>query len=164
MRDALVKFRKNTAGAALVEFSILLPVIFPLFFGMLEYGRLIYQHHIAEKGVKSAARYLARVVDDTGCGLSSTAFSTATIQAKTLAIYGEFDGSGTPSISNWTDNDISVDIDCTINTGGTWRGVDDLPLITVSTTFTYSDLGLLGALGQDAVTVTASHQELFVGG
>lgn len=164
MRYLLQNFKKNVSGTALVEFSILIPVLFPLFFGMMEYGRLVYQHHITEKGIKNAARYLARVVDDTGCALSSTGFAAAEIQAKNLAVYGGFDSSVTPSVPNWTASDVDIDIDCEVNGGGSWRGEDDIPLITVSTSFTYSDIGFLAVLGKSNVTVTASHQELFVGG
>lgn len=164
MRNVLQNFKNNVSGTALVEFGILIPVLFPLFFGMMEYGRLIYQHHIAEKGIKNAARYLARVVDDTGCALNSSSFATAKTQAKNLAVYGGFDSNVTPSVSNWSTGDVDVNIDCETNGSGTWRGEEDIPLITVSTSFTYSDLGFLAVLGQSNVTVSVSHQELFVGG
>lgn len=158
-------YRRDQAGVALVEFSLLLPVLFFSIFGMIEYSRVIYQQHIADKGVKNAARYLARIVDDTDCALNGAEFTAARTNAVTLAQFGRFDSNGTPLLSNWTNAaDVTITIDCELNTGGEWRGEDDLPLITVSTAFNYDDLGLLGVLGQNGITVRASHQEIFVGG
>lgn len=163
-RKNIPNIATNVHGAALVEFSILLPVLFFSLFGMMEFTRVIYQHHVAEKGVKAAARYLARVVDNTGCALSSSDFSNAQTQAKTLAQYGKFSAAGSPSLSNWNNaSDITINITCEPNSGA-WRGEKDIPIITVSTSFSYNDIGLLGALSTNAITVRASHQEMFVGG
>ena len=60
-KDRLNCLKRDCSGAALVEFSLLLPIIFFSAFGMMEFGRALYQFHIANKGVKSAARFMARV-------------------------------------------------------------------------------------------------------
>ncbi len=159
------KLTHDESGAALVEFSILLPVLFTAFFGMIEFGRVIYQNHVAEKGVKSAARYLARVIDATGCPMTGADYTNAEAAAKTLAQYGGFDSSAKPVIAKWDNaSDITISISCTDNSSGGFRGEEDLPIITVSTTFQYQDLGMLSVVTNDPINITASHQELFIGG
>ena len=160
------KFRSNIVGAALVEFSILLPVIFFTAFGMMEFGRALYQFHIANKGVKSAARFVARVPNPSlTCPPSGTSWTTAQTDAKTLAMRGSLNGSDPFLLSNWSDaSSITIAVSCYDNSGGTYRGLDDLAIITVSTSFNFDDIGLLSTLGITGLTINASHQEMFIGG
>lgn len=164
------KFFGDNKGAALVEFTIMLPVLFGMVFGLIEFGRYFHQKHAAEKGVKAAARYVARTVDRTGCPPVSAAYNSAVTQAQSLAIRGSFDNSATPTLSNWTaPSSVNISVACTSNavSGGTrpWRGErDNLPIITVSTQFDYDAIGFLNFLGLSSLQVNASHQELFIGG
>ena len=55
-------FLRDQEGSALIEGAILVPVLFALIFGVLEFSYYFYQQHLVSTGVRDAARYLARVV------------------------------------------------------------------------------------------------------
>ncbi|MHA7901441.1 MAG: TadE/TadG family type IV pilus assembly protein [Henriciella sp.] len=162
-------FLFENRGAALVEFTLLMPILFGLVFGLIEFGRATFQHHTAEKGVKAAARFVARAPAPDRCNPSGSAYNSAVASAKTLAQYGALDSSGSPSLSNWTNpSDVNVALTAVSNapSGGVrpWRGqCDQIHIVTVSTQFPYNDLGLLKLLGITSLTIQASHQEVFIG-
>lgn len=52
--------REFQAGAVIVEFGILLPVMVLLAVGIMEYGRAVYQYDTLTKAARSAARYLSQ--------------------------------------------------------------------------------------------------------
>jgi Flp pilus assembly protein TadG len=54
---------KQQRGTALIEFSILSPLLFLLLFGFTETGRLLYQQNQLTKQVTTGARYIARIPD-----------------------------------------------------------------------------------------------------
>ncbi len=159
---------KDLRGAALVEFTLLLPFLIVIMAGMLEFGRGLHQYHTAAKGVKNAARYLARVVDEGSCPPSSTAWTTQVAKAKTLAQHGSFSSSDPLSLSNWSNaSDITVSVSCVDNSAGTYRGDDDIPVVTVSTSFAYNSLGLLSLTNVPGLTglqIEVSHEQMFIGG
>ncbi len=162
-------FRTNKSGAALVEFSILIPVIFFGAFGMMEFGRALYQFHVANKGVKAAARYLARTTASPGCPPVGTNWSAAQTNAKNLAIRGSLDTSSPLLLPNWDQTtDVTIAVSCVSNVAqngnpAPFRGPDSIPVLTVSTEFPFDDLGILTTLGLGTITIAANHQELFVG-
>lgn len=169
--------KDSTSGAALVEMALMLPLLLCLMGGMAEFGRAFQQYHVANKGVKSAARYLARVAEENDCGTTLSAnWNTNVTRAKNLARLNSLNGTGSPVLSNWTDADITIDDPtCVANTGGAFNGPAQIPIVNVSTTFTYDDLGMLSLLsvlplGKRAsfaisnIQITASHQELYIGG
>lgn len=66
------KFRKNQKGSSLVEFSLILPMLFAVLFGIIDMGYLLYQYNAAVKATQVGAQYAAThapVVDDLNdCG------------------------------------------------------------------------------------------------
>lgn len=50
-------------GIALIEFSIVSPLLFLLLFGFTEMGRLLYQQNQLTKQVTTGARFIARIPD-----------------------------------------------------------------------------------------------------
>lgn len=74
---------KQQQGTALIEFSILSPLLFLLLFGFSEMGRLLYQQNQLTKQVTTGARYIARIpgavnTDDCSAGPDwATAVETA---------------------------------------------------------------------------------------
>ena len=173
--------KTNRSGAALLELGLLLPLLLCLMGGMAEFGRAFHQYHIANKGVKSAARYLARVPVGVDCATSSAAWTSKSevVLAKSLAVSGSFAVNAPSVISNWTPADVSIPAPdattCFNNSGGTYNGRAQIPIVTVSTTFIYDDLGMLSLmsvlpLGKKAsfaltnIQITATHQEVHIGG
>jgi Flp pilus assembly protein TadG len=156
---------RDTRGTAVLELALLAPLLVGLMVGLAEFGLALRQYHIMEKGVRDAARYLSHVPANPACsGVTDPAgytWSQAKTDAKNLALYGSITGS-TPLYNTWSDP-ATITIDdgtCVANP----RGASALPLpkITVTASATFADLGLIGALGFSAPTLTVSHQELKV--
>jgi len=176
--NSLYSFLKNESGAALVEISLLLPLLIGLMLGTVEFGRVFQQYHVATKGVTSAARYLSRIQTPTLCdGTPGGTWTNNVSDAKDLAQRGFLhQGNGSTGnfiLETWTNpNDISVSVDCFSNnftspTGTnftTYRGPDQLPRITVTTTFTYNKDGLFKYIYPSGASITASHTEYYIGG
>ncbi|RAK60806.1 hypothetical protein DJ021_13805 [Phenylobacterium hankyongense] len=158
---------RETRGAALVEFTLLAPVLISLMCGLAEFSLALRQYHIMEKGVRDAARYLAAVPAHPPCTgvvdpVGAPAWSSYVTQAKHLAIYGSLSGS-TPLLRTWT-NPATVTLstdppDCVANLRPLGGG---LPRITVTATAPYVDLGMLSAVGVSPITLSVSHEELKV--
>jgi hypothetical protein len=146
-------------GAALVEFTVVLPFLVFLGLGAFEFGNALYGHHVITTGLRDAARYLARRDDPTA---SETA-------AKELAVYGEIGGT-TSRVSWWNVGDVSVTLATIANpvdpdTGlRTYRGPDPIRVVRVATTATYPGLGLLGVLGLGpTLPINTFHEERVIG-
>ena len=77
-------------GTVAVEFAMLLLPMLLLVFGVVEYGRVIYQYNTLVKSVRSAVRLMS--VYSPG----DTSYSTTTTRARCLAVYGTMDCSGSP--------------------------------------------------------------------
>lgn len=56
----LAAFRRDESGAQLVEFALLLPMMFLIFAVIIEGGRLMWSYQTVIAGVRDASRYLAR--------------------------------------------------------------------------------------------------------
>ncbi|CAN7382649.1 pilus assembly protein [Phenylobacterium sp. LjRoot225] len=157
----LRQFRRDHSGAALVEFTILAPLLISLMCGLAEFGQVLRQYHIMEKGVRDAARYLSRVPANPPCtGIADPNWGTYVAQARNLAVYG-VTSTGTPLFNGWTNTaTVSVpDPPCLANPRVNGA---DLPRITVTATAPYADLGLLSVLGVGPLTLTVSHEQLKV--
>src|SRR5215470_10652991 len=150
---------RESEGSALVEGSIILPVLFILVFGVFEFSWVICQQHLILTGISDAARYIAR----------STAPNDATVKkvAKNLATTGSVDGD-TPRVKGWTADDIDISYTFINNAAGhdgltDFRGGQVIESVTVSTTFTVPSLGFFGILKLSPPTVNVSHQERIIG-
>lgn len=77
---------KRQQGTALIEFSILSPLLFLLLFGFTEVGRLLYQQNQLTKQITTGARYIARIPDAVNIADCSTgpAWAAAVSTAQTL--------------------------------------------------------------------------------
>jgi Flp pilus assembly protein TadG len=161
----LSDFWENRSGVSIIEMTIMLPVLVSLAFGVAEFGRALQQHHVMTKAMRDAGRYLTRVPVDcpSGAATGSVTNTSDIDMAKNLALNGAPTG-GSPRVSYWTSPaSISVRVDCFDNTAGTYRGEPGMPLITVSASVPYQDLGFLGVLGLPAMTFNPRHQELHIG-
>src|SRR5919109_5535389 len=145
-----VSVLRDQSGAALVEFTILAPFLLTLILGMTEFGRFLYQYQMVLEGLRDAGRYLARLDANDAANQSNAA---------NLATTGTIDGSGDPRVDGWEAGDVAFDPQPVDNTAGTYRGAAQIWVIEVSTTFDYADVGFLSALGFDAISIDAAHQE-----
>jgi len=163
-RSHLRHLLRDTRGTALVEFTLLAPLLIGLTVGLAEFGLALRQYHIMEKGVRDAARYLAHVPVNPACsGVTDPAgytWAQAETDAKNLAIYGSITGT-TPLYNTWSDP-ATITIDDATCLANPRANALPLPRITVTASAPYVDLGLIGFLGFSAPTLTVSHQELRV--
>ena len=159
MFGTLLSFFKAKRGAALVEFSLVAPLLILIMCGLAEFACVMRQYHIMEKGVRDAGRYMARV-PMTGCTLNGAAVT----QAQNLALTGRI-GSGSYLLPSWTDpSTVSVAVEqCFNNSGGTYRGRANMPVIEVTARAPYADLGLLSVIGVGDIALEVSHQQLWIG-
>jgi len=141
---------RDDIGAALVEFTILAPFLFTLVFGMAEFGRFLYQYQLVVEGLRDAGRYLARLdpTDATNQG-----------KAANLAVTGTIDGTGTARVTGWVAGNISFVITAVDNSSGAYRGPAVVQVVEARTTFNYSDVGFLSALGFGAISIAAAHEQ-----
>lgn len=164
----LRRLGRETSGAALVEFTMVAPLLLVLMCGLAEFGQALRQYHIMQKGVRDAARFLAHAPVNPACtGVTDPAgytWANAITDAKTLAVDGSTSG-GTPLFAGWTDvstvhvDDAIAPVTCLTNPRP--NGLP-LPKITVTAQAPYADMGMLSFLGLGPVTLTVSHQELKV--
>ena len=66
---------KELGGTAALEFAILMPVFLVMFFGIVEFGRLLWTQTTMQHAVEAAARYAA--INDPTCSSSSQTQSYA---------------------------------------------------------------------------------------
>ena len=157
LRKRLKPFHNDERGTSTLEMGIVLPVLFTIGLGMFEFGNLIYGLHLINSGVRDAARYAA--------GLSST--STPVADIKSIAMTGVKSG-GSYRFSWWNNPSmVTVTYRNVPNTliGGvkSYRGGDNIVMVSVSTDVPYQALGFLGYLGLGSITLHAQHEERLYG-
>jgi Flp pilus assembly protein TadG len=160
---------RSTNGSALVEASILTPILIVLFFGVFEFAWYFQNQQLVEIGVRDAARYLARgpyVSAFSSEGTNPCLDATNVAAAKNLAVTGTNDGSGGVRVKGWTT--ANVTILCGDGTGATtpidnsahnYAGPSAIYIVTVSTSFADPALGYFGLLSLGTPNLSASHNE-----
>jgi hypothetical protein len=146
----LRRLRRDGSGAALIEFTILAPLLLSLVLGIAEFGRFLYQYQMVVEGLRDAGRYLARLDAND---------ATNQDNAANLATTGTIDGSGEPRVDGWEAGDVGFSVTNVDNTAGIYRGGAEIEVIEVTTTFDYADVGFLSALGFDAISIDAAHEQ-----
>lgn len=74
---------RHHRGVALVEFTLILPLLLILTFITTEFGRALYQYNTLAKSVRDAARYLSIQLPN-----------TKITEARNLVVYGNTAGTG----------------------------------------------------------------------
>jgi hypothetical protein len=155
------KLWRNASGAALVEFSVVLPVLLLLGFGAFEFSNALYGRHVIATGLRDGARYLARVEDPTS--------ASAQANAKQIAVFGQIGGT-TRRLAWWGSDDVTVTVTPLANpkdpeTGTRpYRGRDPLYIVRLSTAATYPGFQFVGAAGlTPGLTVNVYHEERSIG-
>lgn len=98
--------RTKSSGLAIVEFTIMLPLMLFLLMATAEVGRFIYTYNALTKSVESGARFLSRQVLD---GLQTIQLTGArSTELKNMVVYGNINGTGEPRVEYLTINDVSV--------------------------------------------------------
>lgn len=99
----LLRLARCSSGTASLESIIILPVAISLMAGGVEFGRIYTTASTADKSMRSAARYLARV-PSTGTAICDWGLTNA----KNLAVYGNLAGTGSPLIPGWSTANVTL--------------------------------------------------------
>jgi Flp pilus assembly protein TadG len=158
-------FAKDQEGSALLEGAVLVPVLFALIFGVLEFSYYFYQQHLVSTGVRDAARYLARVQDPTSAAAQTT--------AQNLAATGSPAGGTARRTTGFDPDEVSISFSFAAN--ALVDGVrpyrqssdpafpDSLRIVNVTGSFAWAPLGFWGFFGFGTKNVTVTHSERWIG-
>jgi Flp pilus assembly protein TadG len=164
---------RDNVGSALVEGAVLMPVLLIVLGGVYEFSWIFFQQKQIEAGVRDAARYLSRLQFDpytfdattNPCTLTDSGGNLYKTYAQNIAVYGSPSTTGfSPRVNGWTPGAVTITCPTFINSSLFYVGPPTLYRVLVSTSFPDPSLGFLGILGLSAPNISASHQELFVGG
>lgn len=135
-------------GVASVEAAILFPILMLAGFGALDAALLVQQTHRMEAGLGAAGSYLAQGEADT----------VQQRRARRIAVTGQGNTKGTPSIRGWTPKQVTITVEERAGTAGQFRGSGDVRIATLSASMPYTGLGLLSGVTGRTLHVTADYQ------
>lgn len=144
------QFGRCTSGSSLVEVTIVMPLAVSLMAGGVEFGRALWAYHTADKSVKSAARYLARLPE---AALIPSAQDWALVRARNLALRGTLDASGAYLLRAWTDPE-------KISLNQNRVNVSKIVRIEAEVPFTVPMLTMVGL--PDVITFRVRHEERLI--
>jgi len=162
MRKMIRRIVTDNEGSALLEGTIVVPVLFSLVFGVLEFSYYFYQHHLVSTGVRDAARYLARVNDPNNATSQAIAQSLAATGSPTP-------GSTFRRVAGFDPAEVIITVTPIANVAGgicgvnPCRGTNPLNRITVTGSFAWQPLGFWGFFGFGNKNVTVTHSERGIG-
>ncbi len=150
-RRSMFHFWLNTEAAVLTETIIVVPFVTLFAAGILEFGNLFWERMQIDAGLRDAGRYLAR------CRPTSPTYTSTCSEAtaKLIAFYGTQSPAANAAlrVPGWgpTLTDITVNA---VGADGTF---------TIQTAHPYEASPLFGLLGVGAITISASHEERYMG-
>jgi Flp pilus assembly protein TadG len=153
------RFQGDERGAALVEVAITAPLVLLLSAGVFEFSNMLNTRLLLAAGVEDAARYMARCSSD---------WNTCMARAQNLAANGAV-SSGSERVAGWLPAAVNivptsfVATDVSTGTQLYLSNKSTVDVVTVSTSYSYPDVGFLSYLGFGALTLSVSHQERVIG-
>lgn len=148
-RASFLRFVKCSSGNSLLEAAIVLPLAIALMVGIVDFGLAFRTKAIAEKSMQNAARYLSTLPQSAVCGWGWT-------NAKNLAVTGNLaavSASNPPLIANWSTDNIHWTSAATCS--GPPADIDNIDI--------YADVSYTPIAWRTAITMTAHHQERWIG-
>jgi Flp pilus assembly protein TadG len=125
----LTNMSARQRGVAIIEFTIVLPILVVMLLAVAEIGRAFLQFNTLTRAVRDSARYVSANALN-GASQTIDVSSTAAVysEAQNLVVYGNVGNSGTPLLPGLAPGNITIG-----NPGGT----DD---ITVTVTYNYQPM------------------------
>ena len=165
----LLRLARCTSGTAALEGALVLPVAISLMAGGVEFGRVYSTASTADKSMRDAARYLARMPCDGGlagvCTAAAAICGWGLTNAKYLAVYGKIavnkDSNGNvtdqPLIPNWSTSNI------TLQQPGDCTSLPNPVIIQLKASVPFTAV-MLSAVGlSNTVTMHVQHEERWIG-
>lgn len=107
MRFHSLKRTQAQQGVALVEFTLVLPVLLLLLLAFGEFGRMLYQYNVLLQASRDADRFVASKAWNSTLGEVSLS-STLQTQTKNVAVYGVPSQTGSAVVSGLTTSMVEV--------------------------------------------------------
>ncbi|WP_033047615.1 TadE/TadG family type IV pilus assembly protein [Pseudomonas sp. GM33] len=101
------KHRQRQQGLAMVEFTLVLPVLLLLLLAFGEFGRMLYQYNVLLQASRDADRFVASQAWNSTLG-AITLSNTLQTQTKNVAVYGVPANTGTAVVSGLTTGNVVV--------------------------------------------------------
>ena len=107
MRLQGFKSQQRQQGLAMVEFTLVLPVLLLLLLAFGEFGRMLYQYNLLLQASRDADRFVASQAWDSTLGTVALS-DTLLTQTKNVAVYGVPANTGTAVVSGLTTGNVDV--------------------------------------------------------
>jgi Flp pilus assembly protein TadG len=159
LRGGIARLIGDENGIAVVEAAVTFPFLAMLSFGLIEFGSIFYNFQLVQTGLRDAGRYLSRVPD----------LAAAEGDARRLATTGSILPDQPARVKWWSGGQVQISYRSVANprdaTTGlrNFRAGDTVTVVDVSTSVAYAGLGFLSSLGLGPITITAKHEERYIG-
>jgi Flp pilus assembly protein TadG len=157
--NLLLRLLCCTSGAAALEGALVMPVAISLMAGGVEFSRAYSASSTADKSLRDAARYLARVCDHGATGGCITGAAAVCgwglTKAKNLAVYGNIGGTGNPLIAGWSTSNVTLVQPSSCST------LPTIIQLRASVPFTSVMLSAIGL--SNTITMHVQHEERWIG-
>jgi hypothetical protein len=161
--------RDDCDGSALVEATIITPLLVSLFLGVFEFSWYFYNQQLVVAGLRDAGRYMTRIELTNGnsdpCAQKDQNGVLYAADAANIATTAQPAAGGAPRVSGWKAADVTISClsSAALDNGLYADGSKSMTIIDVATNFADPSLGLFSALGLKAPMLSFSHQERFIG-
>jgi Flp pilus assembly protein TadG len=152
------KLIRDQTGSALVEATILMPVMLILFLGVFEFSWVYNQQQLVEIGIRDAARYLSRTATGNPCSQAGIVTN-----AKNLATTGTVDASTPKRVAGWGTTNVDIQCDLSTDKVDTFLGGTPYIITVKPKNFTYPSLGFFGYFGLTSPNISFTHAERNIG-
>jgi Flp pilus assembly protein TadG len=159
---------RDDDGSALVEATIVMPLLISLFLGVFEFSWFLYNQQLVVSGLRDAARYMTRIELTDGnrdpCAQKDLNGVPYTADAANIATTAQR-GGGSARVSGWSAADVTISCfsSAALDAGNYADGSTSMTIIDVATRFADPSLGLFSILGLKPPLISFSHQERFIG-
>lgn len=143
---------RDRRGVAAVEAALLAPLMFAVGFACADAGNMLLERHRMKVGLALGARMIARAPDP----------AAMEAVARNVAVTGQTSG-GTARVKGWTTAQVSVSYRFIANGSGQYVGPATLRIVRLTTAKPYTGLGLLRLVGQEGLSLQATHEERWIG-
>ena len=159
---------RDEDGSALVEATIVMPLLIALFLGGFEFSWFFYNQQLVVSGLRDAARYMTRIeLTDSNrdpCVQRDQNGVLYIADAANIATTAEAAG-GSARVNGWSAADVTISCfsSAALEAGSYADGSTSLTIIDVATRFADPSLGLFATLGLKLPMLSFSHEERFMG-